>query len=153
MTKEEGGEEEEKEEGGGEGEVEEGGGEGEGAPIVFEMPIEMQGYRVIDQSGPGGINNAVRQHLILHYIIITSSHIAFKKLFYVFLHLTNIMRKKFWPFIIALYFICASFKSPPPPPPPPPPPRTHTRRSVMAGSRWTLCVPDSSQKLSSRAKM
>lgn len=47
---EEGGEEEREEERGCSGES-----------VVFEVPIEMQGYRIIDRSGPQGINNAVSQ--------------------------------------------------------------------------------------------
>ena len=41
---------------------EEGGGEGEEEgrmPIVLELPVDMQGYRIIDSRGPAGINNAV----------------------------------------------------------------------------------------------
>ena len=38
------------------------GGEGESVrrePLLFEVPIEIQGYRIIDNAGPQGINNAV----------------------------------------------------------------------------------------------
>ena len=66
--------EEEGEEGGGEGERGEGGGEECAAtPIVFEMPIDMQGYRVIDKSGPRGINNSVR-HTFSFLHLIRRSH-------------------------------------------------------------------------------
>ena len=38
-------------------------GEGEdgrkATPVVFEMPIDMQGYHVIDKRGPQGLNNSV----------------------------------------------------------------------------------------------
>ena len=48
--------------------VEEGEGEGEGEgedivggrrPIAPELPVDVQGYRIIDSRGPEGINNAV----------------------------------------------------------------------------------------------
>ena len=32
---------------------------GERVPIVLELPVDMQGYRIIDSRGPDGINNAV----------------------------------------------------------------------------------------------
>ena len=41
------------------GEEEEGEGEGPGVPLIAEMPIDMQGYRIIDGRGPEGINNSV----------------------------------------------------------------------------------------------
>lgn len=44
--------------------VEEGEGEGEDIaegrrPIAAEVPVDIQGYRIIDSRGPEGINNAV----------------------------------------------------------------------------------------------
>ena len=34
--------------------------EGEGrVPVLLEVPVDMQGYRIIDSRGPAGINNSV----------------------------------------------------------------------------------------------
>ena len=39
---------------------------GKRVPIVLELPVDMQGYRIIDSRGPDGMNNAVRGKCI-HY--------------------------------------------------------------------------------------
>ena len=65
-------EEEEEGEGEREGECEGEGGEEEGegdrdgerVPIVLELPIDVQGYRIIDSFGPHGVNNSVSAIMI-----------------------------------------------------------------------------------------
>lgn len=65
------GDKESGEEGDGDGEGEEG---GEGRrPIVPEIPVDVQGYRIIDSRGPDGINNAVSSVNISPLVNVTSN--------------------------------------------------------------------------------
>ena len=161
---------EEEEEVGGEGEREEEGGGEECAatPIVFEMPIDMQGYRVIDKSGPRGINNSVR-HIFSFLHLIRRCHVWPNFVLCETEEMMEFCKRNvlFYCSVVYIYFsyipvhyvsinktlTCLAFiLNSVPLSTPFLPSLALTRYSVRVGFRLTYSVPGSSPKLSSRAK-